>query len=372
MPSFRSGTTLRALAFLWIGLLAGFALGIEWFKGRPGPPPPPSGGIDLVGAGATFPYPLYRRWFSDYRAESGVRINYFSVGSGEGIRLMLDGEVDFGATDRPLRADERARATCGPLDIPMVIGAVAVVYNLPELTEPLRLDADALSGIFLGHVTRWDAPALRALNPGLQLPARPISVVHRAGRSGTSDIFRAYLAGSAIGSPAPATAGPPPGAEGRWPVGTTAEGNEGVATQVRVTEGAIGFVEFAYAEQAQLQVAALRNVSGVFVTPRAASIAVAAGELLTPAAADTASALLGARARSAYALPAVTRIVADSALGDATRAAHLIAFVRWALTDGARAAAELGYEPLPGFVRDRIARRLDALRPGTCPAGSGR
>jgi phosphate transport system substrate-binding protein len=362
MPEPRSGATLRALVILWIGLLAGFAAGIEWIKSRPDAPPPPSGGIDLVGAGATFPYPLYRRWFAEYGASSGVRINYFSVGSGEGIRLMLDEGVDFGATDRPLRADERARAVCGPLDVPTVVGAIAVAYNLPGLTTALHLDADALAGIFLGHIAQWDASELRALNPALALPALPITVVHRVRTSGTSEVFARYLAGS------PAWRRAQSDAELHWPVGTGAEGNEGVATQVRVSEGAIGFVEFSYAQQAKLQVAALRNASGRFVLPDASSLAAAASDLLRPVTADTISALVGAPSPGAYAVAAMTRIVADSALADATKGAHLVAFMRWALTDGARSATELGYAALPPSVSRRFTARLDALRPGTCPA----
>ncbi len=366
MPAPRPGAALRALVILWIGLLAGFAAGIEWIKSRPAAPPPPSGGIDLVGAGATFPYPLYRQWFSEYGASSGVRINYFSVGSGEGIRLMLDEGVDFGATDRPLRADERARAVCGPLDIPTVVGAVAVAYNLSGLTTPLQLDADALAGVFLGRIVRWDAPELRALNPGLALPAAAITVVHRVRTSGTSEVFARYLAGS------PAWREAQSGAELRWPVGTGAEGNEGVATEVRVSEHAIGFVEFSYAQQTKLQVAALRNASGRFVLPDATSLAVTASDLLSPATADTAAALVGAPSPGAYAVAALTRIVADSALADTTKGAHLVAFIRWALSDGARSAAALGYAPLPVSVTRRFTTRLNALRPGTCPARAGR
>lgn len=366
MTAPRSGAWLRTLAFLWIGLLAGFAAGIEWIKARPEGPPAPSGGIDLVGAGATFPYPLYRRWFAEYGAASGVRINYFSVGSGEGIRLMLDEGVDFGATDRPLRPDEAARATCGPLDLPTVVGAIAVAYNLPAIGTPLRLDADVLAGIFLGRITTWDAPALRALNPGLALPARPITVLHRVRTSGTSEAFARYLAGSGAWRTAQS------GQELRWPVGIGAEGNEGVASAVRVGEGAIGFVEYSYAQQAHLQVASLRNASGAYIAPGPASLAVAAEELLSPASADTIAALVGARAPDAYAVAALTRIVADGALGDATKAAHLIAFARWALADGAQSASALGYAPLPTGIVRRLTARLDALTPGTCPAAAAR
>lgn len=353
---------LRALALLWIGLLGGFALAYEWFRTRPPAPPPPSGGIDLVGAGATFPYPLYRQWFSEYGAESGVRINYFSVGSAEGIRLLLDGSADFGASDRPLTADERERATCGPLELPMVLGAVTVAYNLPTLAgaAPLRLDADVLAAIYLGRIERWDDPAIRALNPGVALPDLALRPVHRIRTSGTSGIFASYLAGSVAWRAAQ------PDDEVRWPAGRSAEGNEGVASELRVSPGSLGFVEHSYADLARLQVASLRNVAGAFVRPDSASLASAARELLSVAGSDTVKALIGARAATAYPVGAVTRLVADRALDDSVKGAHFVAFARWALTDGARTASSLGYAPLPPAVAARQRRRLDEVEPGRC------
>lgn len=356
----RSFTALRALAFVWLGLLGGFAIGVEWIRSRP-EPPRPSGGIDLVGAGATFPFPLYRRWFADYGASSGVRINYFSVGSSEGISLMLDGTADFGAADRPLTAEERARAICGPLEIPTVLGAVAVAYRVPGLSAPLRLDAEVLAQIFLGTVTQWDDPSIRALNPGVSLPALAIQPVQRARTTGTSAVFSRFLAESPRWREAQR--------DGRELVapGSLVEGNEGVTAEISAREGAIGIVEFSYAAQVGLAVAALRNRAGRFVAPSPTGIARAADELLTAATADTLAGVVGASAADAYPAVALTRIVVDRALGDTTRAAHFIAFARWALRDGARSAAEVGYAPLPATVASRQITRLDALRPGRCP-----
>ena len=361
MPAPRPTTWLRTLAVLWIGLLAGFAVGFEWYRTRPAAPPRPSGGIDLVGAGATFPYPLYRRWFAEYRDAFGVRINYFSVGSGEGVRLLLDENVDFGATDRPLRADERARARCGPVEVPTVVGAIAVVVNLPMIGNPVHLDADVLAAIYLGRVSRWDDAALRRLNPSLALPAREILVVQRARTSGTSEIFADYLGESAAWRAAQGD-----GAV-HWPVGERVEGNEGVAAQVRTTEGSLGFVELSYAQQSHLAVAALRNRAGRFVRPDSTSLARTASELLATERADTLHGLVGASDAGAYPVAALTRLVADRILADTTRAAHFIAFARWALRDGARTATALGYAPLPPAMTRRQLRRLDALRAGTCP-----
>ena len=356
----RSWGILRALALIWLGLLGGFAVGIEWIRSRP-EPPRPSGGIDLVGAGATFPYPLYRRWFAEYGAASGVRINYFSVGSAEGIRLMLDGSADFGAADRPLTADERARARCGPMEIPTVVGAVAVAYRL-NVTAPLRLDADVLAAIFTGVITQWNDPAIVALNPGLRLPALPIRVVQRARVTGTSALFARYLESSSRWREAESRGGT------LAAVGSPVEGNEGVTAAISASVGAIGVVEFTYAQQAGLAVAALKNVSGAFVAPSSAAISAAANEVLTPAAMDTATGAVGAKSPAAYPAVAVTRVFADAALGDSLRGAHFIAFARWALTDGARVAADVGYAALPEPVIARARQRLDALRAGTCPS----
>lgn len=354
MPAPRSGVYLRAFALVWLGLLAGFAVGVEWIRSRPDAPRP-SGGIDLVGAGATFPYPLYRRWFADYQSESGVRINYFSVGSREGIRLLLEGSADFGASDRPLTAEESSRARCGPVQFPTVAGAVAVAYNLPDLGAPLRLDAPTLAAIFQGRITRWDAPALRRLNPDIRLPALAIRPVARARLSGTGAVFARYLSGARHSDTlgvASATA--------------RVEGNEGVTAEIRSTLGAVGAVELTYAEQAHLPVAALENVSGSFTLPSAASVGAAARELLTAEAADTLSGLVGARDSAAYPAVALTRLIVDGALSDTVRGAHFLAFARWALTEGVRPAAEVGYTPLPAPVAAQQLRRLSAIRPGAC------
>lgn len=349
--------TLRAIAFLWLGLLAGFAIGVEWIRSRPDPPTP-SGGIDLVGAGATFPYPLYRRWFAEYGRATGVRINYFSVGSAEGIRLLLADSADFGAADRPLTADERESARCGPVEIPTVVGAVAVAYRLPDLRAPLRLDANVLTDILAGRVRRWNDAALRALNPGVALPDLPIAVVQRARLTGTSAVFARYLATSA-----------------RWPgdslltsTGAQVEGNEGVTAAIGAQHGALGIVEYSYAQQARLDVAALRNASGTFVLPSPAAMTAAAAERLDATSVDTALGAIGARNAEAYPVVGLTRIVADAALGDSARGAHFLAFARWALDDGAALATDVGYAALPEAIADAQRRRLAGLRPGRCPS----
>jgi phosphate transport system substrate-binding protein len=245
----------------------------------------------------------------------------------------------------------------------MVIGAVTVAYNLPGLTsgKPLRFDANALAGIFLGRIARWNHADIMALNPGRVLPDLPIRPVHRIRTSGTRVVFAAYLAGSAEWRRAQTDV------ELRWPVGTSNEGNEGVAAELRASPGALGFLELSYADLARLPVAALRNVAGEFVEPDSASLALATQELLSPRGADTLEVLVGARAAGAYPVAALTRIVADRVLDDPVKGAHLLAFARWAYAEGAPAAVALGYVPLPPAVVERQLRRLGVLVPGQCP-----
>jgi phosphate transport system substrate-binding protein len=352
-------TWLRGVALLWIGALAGFAVGIRGWRDRPDVPPP-SGQIDLVGAGATFPYPLYRRWFEEYGAGSGVRINYFSVGSPEGLRLLTTGGADFGAIDRPLTAEEGRGMACGPLEIPTAIGAVAVVANVP-VPEGIRLDATTLDQLLAGRILRWNDPALVAANPALAAVDLPVIVARREAASGTADLITAYLEDG--GTPSLTRRIAPE-------AGTIVPGNEGVAALVRATPGAVGFVELSYARHARLTPMALRNRAGVYITPDSLSMSRTAEALLRTPRDDQRASLVGADAPEAYPVVGITRIVADRALGDAMRGAHLIAFMRWALAEGTVDATALGYAPLPSAVRRRLDARLAALTPGRCP-GSG-
>src|SRR3954470_10459507 len=233
----------------------------------------PAAAQDLTGAGATFPYPLYSKWFSDYAAKTGVKINYQSIGSGGGIRQLSERTVDFGATDAPMSDAELAKAKGGPvLHIPTVLGAVVVTYNVPSLTKPLRLDGATLANVFLGGITKWNDARIAALNPGTKLPASDILVVHRSDGSGTSYVFTDYLSAA---SPEWATK-PGKGKEVQWPVGLGGKGNEGVAGQVKQLPGSIGYVELAYAKQNGLAYADIRNAQGQFVTPSIAAVTAAA------------------------------------------------------------------------------------------------
>ncbi|HEY8795947.1 MAG TPA: phosphate ABC transporter substrate-binding protein PstS, partial [Gemmatimonadaceae bacterium] len=220
-------------------------------------------GADLTGAGATFPYPIYSKWFGDYATKTGVKINYQSIGSGGGIRQLTEGTVDFGASDAPMTDAELAKAKGPILHFPTVLGAVVITYNLSALTQPLKLNGDVVARIFGGKITKWNDSRIASLNSGVTLPAKDILVVHRSDGSGTTYIFSDYL--SAVSGTW--AAAPGKGKELSWPVGIGAKGNEGVAGQVKQTEGAIGYTELAYAKQNHLATAAIANQAGEYVAP---------------------------------------------------------------------------------------------------------
>ena len=331
-----------------------------------GAPAASSGAVDLTGAGATFPYPLYSKWFSEYAAQKNVRINYQSIGSGGGIRQLSEQTVDFGASDAPMTDEEMAKAKGGKvLHIPTVLGAVVVTYNVPELQQPIRLTGEALAGIFLGTITKWNAPQLAALNPGVTLPARDILVVRRSDGSGTSYIFTDYL--SAV-SPA-WSAGPGKGKEVRWPVGLGGKGNEGVAGQVKSTPGTIGYVELAYATQNKLPVAVIRNAAGSFVTPSIASVTAAAAGVAEklPADSDFRLSIVNAPGAEAYPISSLTWLLVYEQQRDAVKGRKLVDFLGWALHDGERYAAPLDYAPLPPALVTRLEQRIATIKVGAQP-----
>jgi phosphate transport system substrate-binding protein len=319
-----------------------------------------SGSVDLTGAGATFPYPLYSKWFSDYAAKTGVRINYQSIGSGGGIRQLSEETVDFGATDGPMSDDEMKRAKGGPiLHIPTVLGADAITYNLPGVPSGLKLTPDVVADIFLGKVTKWNDPRIATLNPGTRLPATDLLVVHRSDGSGTTYIFTDYLT-----SVSPAwKAGPGKGKEVRWPVGLGAKGNEGVAGQIKQTPGSIGYVELAYAKQNALSVAAVRNSAGEFITPSVAAVtAAAAGAAQTlPANTDYRISIVNAPGNGAYPISSFTWILVYERQKDPVKAKKLVDFLNWALTEGEARAAPLDYAPIPESMAANLKERIATI-----------
>lgn len=323
-----------------------------------------STGVALTGAGATFPYPLYSRWFSDYANETGVRINYQSIGSGGGIRQISEGTVDFGASDGPMTDEEMSRARGGRiLHFPTVAGAVVVTYNLPGVSQTLNLDGQTVANIFLGNIRRWNARQISAMNPGVALPDRDIIVVHRSDGSGTTYVFTDYL--TAV-SPVWA-AGPGRGKEVSWPVGLGGKGNEGVAGQVKQTPGAVGYVELAYASQNRLPAASIRNSSGNFIQPTLESItaAISAAAETLPTNTDYRISIVDPPGADAYPVSSLTWLLVYEQQPDSTKGRRLADFLRWALTEGEERAAALDYAPLPESMRRQLLQRLDSLKLGS-------
>ena len=320
----------------------------------------PIGAQDLTGAGATFPQPLYSKWFNDYAAKTGVKINYQPIGSGGGIRQFLDGTVDFGATDAPMTDEEIGKLKAPAYHIPTVLGAVVITYNLPELAKPLNLTGQVVAQIFLGKVAKWNALEIASLNPGVSLPNKDILVVHRSEGSGTTYIFSDYL--TAV-SPAWA-AGPGKGKELQWPVGLGGQGNQGVAGQIRQLPGSIGYIELAYARQNKFPTAALKNAAGAFVLPTIESVTDAAAAVAAklPPTTDFRVSIVNAAAKDAYPISSFTYLLVYETQPDAAKGKKLIDFIKWAIHDGEADAAKLDYAPLPKNVVTLLDKRLATVK----------
>lgn len=325
-----------------------------------------SSSVDLNGAGATFPYPLYSKWFSDYATSTGIKINYQSIGSGGGIKQLSEQTVDFGATDGPMTDEELAAAKGGKiLHFPTVLGADVVTYNLAEVTQPLRLTGELVADIFLGTITKWNDPRIAAENPGVALPAKDILVVHRSDGSGTTYIFTDYLATVSQAW----RDGPGRGKSVRWPVGLGGKGNEGVAGAVKQTPGTIGYVELAYAKQNRLPVAHIRNAAGQFVEPTIASITAAAEGAATALTADSdyRVSIVNAPGATAYPISSFTWLLVYERQRDATKGKKLMDFMAWMYGAGQQSAAALDYAPLPAALASQLSARLNSVQVGATP-----
>lgn len=321
------------------------------------------GQLTLTGAGATFPYPIYARWFSIYSREHPIRINYQSIGSGGGIRQMVEGTVDFGATDAPLTDEDLARIP-GTMSIPTVLGAVVLTYNLPGVTAPIRLDGETIAAIFLGEIRRWRDPRILSLNPGIDFPDRDVIPVHRSDGSGTTYVFTDYLS---MISPAWRVR-VSRGNAVRWPTGLGARGNEGVTGQVRQAPGAIGYVEQVFARQNRLPMAEIRNAFGEFIAPSIeATTAAAAGLADRIVGDDFRLSIVNAEAEGAYPISSWTYLLIAPHFRDCARGAAILDVIRWALLERESDVLELNYAPLAPAVR---VRALEALKQVTCGSES--
>lgn len=317
--------------------------------------------VTLQGAGATFPYPLYTRWFSHFAEAGGARINYHSVGSGAGIRALLADSVDFAASDVPLDRDERAAlASRGVRQVPLIVGGAAVTYHVPSLPTQLRLDGPILGDILLGRIARWNDARLVALNPEVELPAERIRVITRADSSGTSWIITDYLSRQSEAW----AAGPGRSRFPAWPVGTRVRGNEGVASEVKVTPYAVGIVEAVYAMQNRMPVARIRNHAGAWITPQTGGLRAAASAMLGSIddTVEFATSISDAPGAASYPIAALSWLLVPARGRDTARVAATEAFVRWALERGESDALALGYAPLPDSMRTTLLRAWSGRR----------
>jgi phosphate transport system substrate-binding protein len=312
----------------------------------------------INGAGATFPYPIYSKWFSDYhKANPDIQINYQSIGSGGGIQQMLKGTVDFGATDGPMTEAELKQAKVPILHLPTVVGAVVATYNLPGVAD-LELTPEALAGIFLGTVEKWSDPAIAGANPGAKLPDAGIIVVHRSDGSGTSYVFTDYLAKVSpawkekVGT----------GKSVAWPVGLGGKGNEGVTGLVKQTPNSIGYVEFVYALQNKLPFASIRNKAGSFVAPTIESVTAAANVKSMPE--DFRVSITDSDDPKAYPIASFTWLLVPTRIPDVEKGKALVGFLEWMLTDGQTMASPLHYAPLPENVVALERKAIEGIRVG--------
>jgi phosphate transport system substrate-binding protein len=329
-------------------------------------PEPASASITLQGAGATFPTPLYTKWFEDYSAKySNVKIDYQSIGSGGGIKGITEGTVDFGASDAAMKDTEIAALPAGTkvLHVPTALGAVVVIFNIQGVTD-LNLDADNVAGIFLGKIKKWNDPAIAANNSGATLPDKAILVVHRSDASGTTNAFTTYLDTvspdwhTAVGA----------GKDVKWPTGVGAQGNDGVATGVKQTDGAVGYVELQYATQASLASAKVKNADGQFVAGSTDGVTAAAEAAAAAFPADFRQApIINGKGATAYPIASYTYLLVYQDQKDADKGKTLVAFMYWALTDGQAEENALGYAPLPKPVQDKALAELHQFTTGGSP-----
>ncbi len=319
--------------------------------------PKTGGDIDLTGAGATFPYPLYSKWIAEYaKVDAHVHINYQSIGSGGGIKQITERTVDFGASDAPMKDEEIAKVQGTILHIPTTLGAVVIAYNL-DLKDKLKLTPDIVAGIFLGDIKTWDDKKIADANPGVKLPSDPISVAYRSDGSGTTAVFTSYLA--AISPTWKDKVGA--GKSVSFPVGSGAKGNEGVAGLVKTTPGTIGYVELAYAKQTSIAFAQIQNAAGKFIDASPDSVSAAAASVADKMPDDFRVSIVNAPGDATYPISSFTYLLVYQDAPDAVKGKALAQFLWWAIHDGQKLGPALDYAPLPDAVVKKEEAKLRTL-----------
>src|SRR6266850_1933482 len=324
-----------------------------------------SGGeIRLQGAGATFPNPLYQKWLSEYgKLHPNVKIDYQSIGSGGGIKQIQARTVDFGASDAPM-TDAELKASPGELiHIPTCLGAVVVTYNLQGVSKPLRFSPDVAADIFLGKITKWNDPRIRADNADATLPAADITVVHRADGSGTTFVFTDYLSKVSPEWKDKVGADKSP----KWPVGQGGKGNEGVTGQIKQQPNTIGYVELAYAVQNKLPVALIKNSSGKFIEPSIGAVTAAAAATSAQTPEDLRVSITNATGENAYPISSYTYILVYKEQKNAEKGKVLVDFLWWGIHDGEQFAKDLQYAPLPAEIVKRAEAKINSITSGGKP-----
>ncbi|HVN05108.1 MAG TPA: phosphate ABC transporter substrate-binding protein PstS, partial [Bryobacteraceae bacterium] len=298
-------------------------------------------------AGATFPYPIYGKWFEEFgKKDANVQVNYQAIGSGGGIRQLTEGTVDFGASDMPMTDEQMSKMKVKPLHFPTVLGGIVPTYNIPGVTQDLKFTGTTLAGIYLGQITKWNDPALAKINPGVKLPNTDIIVVHRSDGSGTTFVFTDYLSKvspewkSKVGS----------NTSVKWPTGLGASGNPGVAGLVKQTPNSIGYVELIYAVQNKMGYGEMQNSAGTFLKADFNSVTEAAAGAAKNMPDDFRVSITNAPGKRAYPISTFTWLLIPSTITDASKKQAIVAFLHWMLVDGQKYCADLGYAPLPKTV----------------------
>ena len=324
--------------------------------------------VNLTGAGATFPAPMYQKWTSEYgKLHPNIKIDYQSIGSGGGIKQIQSQTVDFGASDTPMKDDDLKSAPGELLHIPMVLGAVVLTYNLQGVTQPLRFSPDVVADICLGKIKRWDDSKIKADNPGVTLPAADLTFVHRSDTSGTTGVWTDYL--GKVSPEWKEKVGV--GQAVNWPVGIGGKGNEGVTGQVKQTPNTIGYVELIYALQNSLPAGLIKNKSGNFITPNLDSVTKAAAGALANTPDDLRVSITDSTGADAYPISSYTYILPYKDQKDAVKGKALVDYLWWCIHDGQKFAADLKYATLPDDIVKRAEVKINSITSGGKPLHTG-